>query len=165
MRHVSEVIPVLKRPMLFKRNAIHRAQGMAAYVSKDFPASPKTNNECRCHEVQVFKVCGKTNKSFLFSIFQTTDTDDSIFDWVLTSMAAIKNFNAHYREWLSSLSPANCHGLRVFEFASEAGCEQLVCMPTHRSGNCLDLVFTDTPGVVDCNVGIPIESSDLSINN
>ena len=68
-------------------------------------------------------------------------------------MAAIKDFNAHHREWLSSVSPANCHSLRVFEFASEAGCEQLVCRPTHRSG------------VVDCNVGIRIESSDLSINN
>ena len=60
-------------------------------------------------------------------------------------MAAIKDFNAHHREWLSSVSPANCHSLRVFEFASEAGCEQLVCRPTHRFGNFLDLVFTDIP--------------------
>ena len=34
--------------------------------------------------------------------------------------------------------------------------------PTHRSGNCLDLVFTDAPGLVACNVGIPIGTSDHS---
>ena len=90
----------------------------------------------------------------------------------LTSMAAIQesdekaaflfvgDFNAHHKEWLDSVSPTNCHGLRAFDFASEAGCEQLVYRPTHRSGKCLDLVFSDTPGVVACNVGIPIESSD-----
>ena len=35
-----------------------------------------------------------------------------------------------------------------------------MCRPTHRSGNCLDLLFSDTPGVVACNVGAPIGSSD-----
>ena len=173
MRHTSELlIPGFKKPILFKRNAIHRAQGMAAYIRKDFPASHKTNYECRCHEVQVFKVCGKTNNFYLFSIYRNPDADDSIFDCLFTSMAAIQesdrkaaflfvgDFNAHHREWLGSISPTNCHGLRAFDFSCQAGCEQLVCRPTHRSGNCLDLVFTDTPGVVACNVGIPIGSSD-----
>ena len=58
------------------------------------------------------------------------------------------------------MSPTNCPGLRAFDFAYEAGCEQLVCRPTHRSGNCLDPVFSDTPGTAACNVGIPIGSSD-----
>ena len=145
---------------------------MAAYIRKDFPASHKANYECRCHEVQVFKVCGKTNNFYLFSVYRNPDADDSIFDCLLTSMAAIQesdrkaaflfigDFNAHHREWLGSVSPTNCHGLKAFDFSCQAGCEQLVCRPTHRSGNCLDLVFTDTPGVVACNVGIPVGSSD-----
>ena len=173
MRHVSELlIPGFKKPILFNRNTIHRAQGMAAYIRKDFPASRKANYECRCHEVQVFKVCGKTNNFYLFSVYRNPDADDSIFDCLLTSMAAIQesdrkaaflfigDFNAHHREWLGSVSPTNCHGLNAFDFSCQAGCEQLVCRPTHRSGNCLDLVFTDTPGVVACNVGIPVGSSD-----
>ena len=91
MRHASEVlIPGFKKPILFKRNAIHRAQGMAAYVRKDFPASHKTNYECRCHEVQVFKVCGKTNNFYLFSVYRNPDADDTIFDCLFTSMAAIQ---------------------------------------------------------------------------
>ena len=32
-----------------------------------------------------------------------------------------------------------------------------MCRPTHKSGNCFDLVSTDTPGVA-CNV--PVGSSD-----
>ena len=35
-----------------------------------------------------------------------------------------------------------------------------MCRPAHKSSNCLDLVFTDTPGVVACSVGIPIGSTD-----
>ena len=87
---------------------------------------------------------------------------------LLTSMAATQNsdrkaafvfvgdFNAHHREWLSSVSPTNCHGLKALDFSSEAGCEQLIHKPTHRSGNCLDLVFTDAPDVVACTVVTPI---------
>ena len=91
MRHALEVlIPGFKKPILFKRNAIHRAQGMAAYVRKNFPASRKTNFECRCHEVQVLKVCGKTNNFYLFSIYRNPDADDSIFDCFLTSTAVVQ---------------------------------------------------------------------------
>ena len=32
--------------------------------------------------------------------------------------------------------------------------------PTHRLGNCLDLIFTGTPGVVACNFGSPVGTSD-----
>ena len=35
-----------------------------------------------------------------------------------------------------------------------------MCIPTHRSGTCLEPVFTSTPSVVACNIGIPIETSD-----
>ena len=70
MRHVSEIlIPGFKKPILLRRNAIHRAQGLAAYIRNDFSASRKTNFECGCHEVQVLKVCGKTNNFYLFSIY------------------------------------------------------------------------------------------------
>ena len=62
----------------------------------------------------------------------------------------------HHREWISCVSHINCLGLRSFDFSSEAGYEQLVCRSIHRSGNCLDLVFADTPGVDTYNIGIPI---------
>ena len=40
MRHVSEVlIPGFKKPILLRRKAIHRAQGMAAYIRNDFSAT------------------------------------------------------------------------------------------------------------------------------
>ena len=48
------------------------------------------------------------------------------------------------------------------DFSSEAGCEQLIHKPTHRSGNCLILICTDAPGGVVCNVGTPIGTSDHS---
>ena len=72
------------------------------------------------------------------------------------------DFNAHHREWLKSVFPTNCHGIRAFDFSSESGCDQLIRRPTHRSGNTLDLIFTDVPGVVYSNVGCPIGTSDHS---
>ena len=175
MRHVSElVIPGFKKPVLLKRNAINRAQGMAAYIRKDFPACRQTSYECKCHEIQVFKVCGRTNNFYLFSVYRNPDADDSIFDCLLISMAMIQekdskaaflylgDFNAHHKEWLDSVSPTNCHGLRALDFSSESGCDQLIHGATHRSGNCLDLILTDAPGVVTCSVGTPIGTSDHS---
>ena len=35
-----------------------------------------------------------------------------------------------------------------------------MCRATHRSGHCLDIVFSDTPVAVDCNFGIRTGSSD-----
>ena len=110
----------------------------------------------------------------MFSVYRNPDANDSIFDCLLTSLAAIQesdnkaaflfvgDFNAHHREWLSSVSPTDCHGLRALDFTSEAGCEQLIHGPTHRSGNCLDLIFSDTPGIVTCNIANPIGTSDHS---
>ena len=175
MRHSSELlIPGFKKPRLLKRNAIHRAQGMATYIRSDFSASHKTNFECGCHEVQILKICGKHNNFYLFSIYQNPDADDGIYECLLTSMASIQendrkasflfvgDFNAHHKEWLSSVSPTDCHGLRALDFSSESGCDQIIRRPTHRSGNCLDLIFTDTPGIVAGSVGSPIGTSDHS---
>ena len=74
----------------------------------------------------------------------------------------IENFNAHHLEWLSSLSPTDYHGLRSLDFSSEAGCEQLIDRPTHISGNLLDLIFSDTPGIVACNDDTSTRMSDHS---
>ena len=96
---------------------------------------------------------------YLFSVYRNPDADDRIFDCLLVSMAAIQendrkatfvfigDFNAHHKEWLNSVSNTDCHGLRALDFSSE-------------SGNCLDPIFTDTPGVVAGNAGNPIGTSD-----
>ena len=82
----------------------------------------------------------------------------------------VGDLNAHHRQWLLSVSPTDCHGIRAFDFACESGCEQIVKEATHLSGNCLDLVFTDSPGIVTSVVDPPIGTSDhcaisLSISN
>ena len=171
-RHIAELsIPGFKRPILFKRNEINRAQGMAVYIRNGCSVSYKTTFECGCHEVQIVKVCGKHNFYF-FSVYRNPDADDGIFDCLLVSMAAIQendrkasfvfigDFNAHHKEWLNSISQTDCHGLKALDFSSESRCDQIIHSPTHRSGNYLDLIFTDTPGVVAGNVGSPVGTSD-----
>ena len=74
----------------------------------------------------------------------------------------VGDFNAHHREWLNSVSLTDCHRLRGIGLSTESGCYQLIQRPTHRSGNTLDLIFTDVPGVVTTNVGICIGTSDHS---
>ena len=173
MRHSSEVlIPGFKKPILFKRDAIPRARGMAAYIRNKYPASHKSCYECGCHETQVIKVSGRHNNFYLCSIYRNPDLDDAIFDCLLTTMAKIQgddrkasfvfigDFNAHHREWLNSVSPTDCHGVRALDFATESGCEQIINEATHNSGNCLDLVFTDSPGVITKTVGSPVGTSD-----
>ena len=172
-RHSSELqIPGFKKPILFRRNAIQGAQGMATYIRKDFAASRKSIYECGCHEMQTIKVCGQHHNFYLFSVYRNPNANDSIFECLLTKMAAIQendrkssflfvgDFNVHHREWLNSVSPTDGHGVRAFDFSNESGCDQLINRPTHRSGNPLDLIFTDVPGVVNVNVGSPIGTSD-----
>ena len=117
-------------------------------------------------------MCGKHNNFYLFSVYWNPDAGDGIFDWLLVSMAAIQendrkasfvfieDFNAHHKEWLNSISQTDCLDLRALDFSSESGCDQIIHNPTHRSSNCLDLIFTDTPGVVAGNVGSPVGTSD-----
>ena len=174
-RHPSEIlIPGFKKPTLLTWNAIPRARGMALYIRNDFSATNQRSYECNCHEVQVVKVCGRHSNFYIFSVYRNPDADDSIFDCLLSMMERIQqndrrssflflgDFNAHHREWLSSVSPTDRHGLSACDFSSVSGCEQLIHEPTHVSGNCLDLIFTDVPGVVASRVGSPIGTSDHS---
>ena len=166
------LIPGFKQPQLLMRNQRERGQGMAVYIRNGFPASRKAIYECQCHEVLVLKVSGKHHNYYLFSIYRNPDANDGIYDCLLSSMSSIQendrkaaflfvgDFNAHHREWLNSVSPTNHHGISALDFATESGCEQLIHRPTHRSGNTLDLIFTDVPGAVSCNVGTPIGTSD-----
>ena len=112
-------------------------------------------------------------------MYRNPDLNDSIFDCLLLSMAAIQesdskasfifvgDVNAHHREWLNSVSPTDQHGRAALDFSNLSGCEQIVCDPTHISGNRLDLMFTDATSSVDVQVVSPLGSTDhygLSFN-
>ena len=174
-RHLTEIlIPNFKKPILLRSDAFPRARGMALYIRNDFSATNQKSYECSCHEMQIVKVCGRHSNFYIFSIYRNPDASDSIYDCLLSSMAHIQqndrkssfvfvgDFNAHHREWLNSISPTDRHGLCAYDFSSESGCVQLVSEPTHVSGNCLDLILTDVPGVVTSSVGSPIGTSDHS---
>ena len=175
LRHISELLmPGFKKPILLKRDSIPRALGMAIYVREGFSASRKHTAECGCHEVQVMKVCGKRQNFYLFSIYRNPTLDDSIFDCLLSSMATIQesdrkatfifvgDFNAHHNDWYNSGAQINTHGHSAKDFATNSGCEQLIAKATHIGGNCLDLLFTDSPGIVTADVGGTIGTSDHS---
>ena len=79
-RHIAELsIPGFKRPILFKRNEINRAQGTAVYIKNGCSASHKATFEFGCHEVQIIKVCGKHNNFYLFSVYRNPAAADGIF--------------------------------------------------------------------------------------
>ena len=174
-RHVSELlIPNFNKPILLRRNAIRRAQGMALYVRSSFSASRVSKYECGCHEVLLTKIVSRFNNYYIFACYRNPDLDDSIYDCLLSSMATIQSvdskasfvfigdFNGHHREWLGSISGTNQHGHALLDFSNLSGCDQLVRGPTHISGNCLDLLLTDAPAVVDTNVIPPFGTSDHS---
>ena len=172
-RHKSElIIPNFNSPTLFRRNEITRSRGLCVYVRIGFTACRMSQYECNCHEVLIIRVCSRFNNFYIFTAYRNPDLNDSIFDYLIESMANIQNndrkaaflfigdFNAHHREWLNSASPTNGHGRRAYDFANLSGCHQLVDKPIHNLGNTLDLLLTDVPGIVDATVSQPVGTSD-----
>ena len=175
-RHISELlIPEFDRPKLFLQSSIPRARGLAVYVRSGFSASIRSDYKCSCHEVQLVRVCSRSNNFYIFSVYRNPDLDNSIYDCLLTSMSAIQeadkksafvfvgDVNAHHREWLGSNTPTDAHGRAAYDFSLLSGTEQLITGSTHRSGNCLDLLFTDVSSVVVPVIAAPIGGSDHSV--
>ena len=172
-RHNAELlIPEFNKPWHIRRGALPRARGMSVYVRSGFTASRHKEAECGCHEVMVVRVCSRYNNFYIYSCYRNPDLDDSIFDCLKASMATVHerdrkscflffgDFNVHHREWLQSRSATDRHGIAAYDFTNETGCTQLVGEPTHISGNCLDLLITDAPGVCRVSVQPQIGSSD-----
>ena len=59
-------------------------------------------------------------------------------------------------------SQRHAHARALLDFATSSSCQQLVAGLTHSSGNPLDLVLTDVPGVVSVVVSPPVGWSDHS---
>ena len=73
----------------------------------------------------------------------------------------VGDLNAHYQEWFGSVSGTDRHGA-VYDFSNLFGCIQLINGLTHRLDNCLDLLLTDEPSVVNWFVDPPLKKSDDS---
>ena len=169
---VEFLIPGFNKPILHHRDSIPRAQGMAVYIRSGFAAYRKSSFECSCHEMRCVRVCGKYTNFYIFACYRNPDANDQIFDCLLVKMAAVQeadvkaafvvmgDFNAHQQQWLSSGSATDSHGRAASDFASLSGTVQLISEPTHVRGNCLDIIFTDVPGLLTTSVGTPIGSSD-----
>ena len=90
----------------------------------------------------VFWVCGVRETFYVYSLYRNPDPDDSIFNCLLASMAAVQSkdvrasflfvgdLNGHHQEWLGSTT-TNRHGVAAFDFSTVSGCDQLVVGPTH----------------------------------
>ena len=172
-RHTSEILlPNFNKPLQLLRNSVPRGQGMCLYTRVGFSASRFSRWECGCHEIMVARVCSRFNNFYIFSVYRSPNSDDSIYDCLLNSYVHIQeedrkacfifigDLNAHHREWLSSISPTDQHGIAALNFSDVTGCEQLVTGATHTSGNLLDLLLTDVGGVVEVETTAPIGTSD-----
>ena len=175
MRHVSELLVLgFGRPDLLCRGSMPRVHGMAAYVRDGHGAFRQRKFECGCCEMMVFRVCGVRRNFYLFSLYRNPYLDDRIFDCLLISMSAVQaedvrasflfmgDLNGHHQEWLGSTT-TNRHGVAAVDFATVAGCDQLVVGPTHTRGGTLDLLMTDVPDLVRVAVVWPIGNSDYPL--
>ena len=68
--------------------------------------------------------------------------------------------NVHHHHWLVSVSGTNSAGEAAYDFSNLSGCDQLVDVATHIGGNCIDLLLTDVPDVVQHLVKPPLGTSD-----
>ena len=79
-----------------------------------------------------------------------------------SSFIFVGDLNSHHQEWLKSVSLTDCYGIIAFNFTNLSCCTQLIIEPTHKLGNCLDVMLTDVPDVVDSLVDPPLGNSDHS---
>ena len=98
------------------------------------------NFECGCCEMLVVRVCGLRQNFYVYSLHRNPDQDDRIYDYLLTSIAAVQaedvrasflfvgDLNGHHQEWFGSTT-TNRHGVVAFDFATVSGCDQLVVGP------------------------------------
>ena len=172
-RNSSELLlPNFCKPKLLLRDSRPRVRGLATYIRSGFAASMQSADVCNCHEIQLVRVCGKNSNFYIFSLYRNPDLDNSIFDCMLHSMHNIQerdrksafvfvgDLNTHHSDWLVSVSPTNSAGVAARDFSNLSGCEQLIDEATHNSGNCLDLLLSDVPGIVDSMVKPPLGNSD-----
>ena len=133
LRHVSELlVPGFGRPVLLCRGKLPRACGMAAYVRNGYGAFRQPKFECDCCEMLVVRVCGLRQNFYVYSLYRNPDQDDSIYDCLLTTMAAVQaedlcasspfvgDLNGHHQEWLG-YTTTNSHGVAAFDFATVSG--------------------------------------------
>ena len=161
-----------KKAILRESNTVKnpRARGMVLYIKKDSEnISSLPIYECECHETLVVKVSSSRN-FYILASYRNPNLDDSIYSCLLLMKSEIQrddpngyfifvgDYNAHHREWLNSVSPTDSHGKAALNFEKASGCNQIINEPTHLSGNCLDLLYTNA--IVTCNVSNSIGSSD-----
>ena len=86
-RHVSEVLlPDFNKPTLLRRDSRPRVRGLAVYIRAGFSATVRKENVCNCHEIQLIRVCSRSNNFYIFSLYRNPDLDDSIYDCILSSI-------------------------------------------------------------------------------
>ena len=80
------------------------AQELVAYVRDGYGAFYRYIFVCGCCEMLVFRVCGARQNLYACSIYRNPDSDDQIYECLLTSMAAVQ--------------AEDRHGVAAFDFAS-----------------------------------------------
>ena len=144
------------------------------YVRDGYGAFRQPKFECGCCEMLFFRACDVRQTLYVFSLYRNPYLDDTIFDCLLASMAAVQtkdilssflfvgDLNGDHQDWLGSTT-TNRHGVTAFDFATVSGCHQLVgCRPNPCTGGTLDLLMTDVPDLVRAAVVAQIGNSDHS---
>ena len=179
-RHLCELeLPGFSKPQLLLKEApgiTHGvARGLAIYIRDGYAAFRKQSYECGCHEFMVVRICSNNHNFYVLNVYRNhRDTNDTIYDCLIRAMSDIQgsdpkaafvlvgDFNAPHIDWLGLTADTDCRSRAALDFSILTGCTQLVNGPTHRAGNCLDLVFTDVPDLVSVNVVSPVGGSDHS---
>ena len=77
-RHISELlVNGFGRSVLFCRDMMPWARGMAAYVRDGYGPFRQPKIECGCCEVLVFRICG-ARQNYVFSLYCNPHLDDRI---------------------------------------------------------------------------------------
>ena len=134
--------------------------GCIVYYKNGLPIVRETNLEPKSHELMVFSIQSESGivlisaaycppKKVLGTLEWYENNLDHLISRTKASICILAgDFNCHHREWLGSRSPTDEEGKFALNMCNSYGLTQIVNGPTHKLGNCLDLIMTDAPNLL-----------------
>ena len=165
--------------ILRRDRPIGHGGGIVIYINNSLVVTRRSEFESPDHELIWLSFLVQKRYVFLCSAYRPPSSDTSLFPLLSSSVDLILSrhnaaeiillgdFNCHHATWLNSSSTDNFGETMFSELIVGQGLTQLVKEPTRHATNSasslLDLLLTNSPGLHDVKVSVPLGTSDHSV--
>ena len=141
-----------------------RGGGILIYV-KDYLKANETPITCQFNQYAGIEIITNSGTLNLFVVYRSPNSTHENNEKLLALLQEIKNpaiilgdFNYPGIDWGSLSGPGDLQ--KFIDLTLDQFWDQWVTFPTHKSGNCLDLVFSESNLIADIKNESPLGTSD-----